>query len=156
MADAHGETERHSDVRIHIDQKPYRSPDRTTGEALYKLGGVPGHHELYREVTGNQEDVAIPDSGETVILAEDEHLHTGPREFTIIVNGRRKEVVGRKLSFDEVVALAFDPVPTGPNIMFTITYRNGPRQNPEGTLLEGGKVKIHNGMIFDVTPTDKS
>ena len=89
-------------------------------------------------------------------MREDEHFHTGPREFTVIVNGKRKEVVARKLSFDELVALAFDPVPTGPNIMFTITYRNGPRQNPEGTLLEGGKVKIQNGMIFDVTPTDKS
>lgn len=148
--------ERYHDVRIHIDQKPYRSPDRTTGEALYKLGSVPGHHELYREVTGDQEDVAIPESAQTIHVKDDEHFHSGPREITIIVNGKRKEVVGRKESFDELVALAFNPVPTGPNIMFTITYRNGPRQNPEGTLLEGGKVKIRDGMIFDVTPTDKS
>jgi hypothetical protein len=54
------------------------------------------------------------------------------------------------------VALAFNPVPTGPNIKFTITYRNGLNQNPEGELLPGGRVKIKDGMIFDVTQTTKS
>ena len=28
-------------------------------------------------------------------------------------------------TFNEVVHLAYDPVPTGPNILFTITYRHG-------------------------------
>lgn len=28
------------EVRVHIDQKPYESPNPTTGEALYKLGHV--------------------------------------------------------------------------------------------------------------------
>jgi hypothetical protein len=54
------------------------------------------------------------------------------------------------------VALAFEPVPTGPYIMFTITYRHGPHANPEGNLLEGGTVKVKDGMIFNVTPTNKS
>ncbi len=78
------------------------------------------------------------------------------KEFTIIVNGRKKEVKSKELSFNEIVALAFDPVPTGPNILFTITYENGPHPNPEGTLPEGGTVKIKDGMIFNVTQTDKS
>lgn len=60
------------------------------------------------------------------------------------------------MTFDEIVRLAFNPVPTGPNIMFTITYRHGPHTNPEGSLMEGNSVKIKEGMIFDVTPTDKS
>src|SRR5690349_9893170 len=108
MAETHSETAGHADVRIHIDQKPFRSPDWTTGEALYRLGGVPPHRELYREVTGDREDAAVPDNAEMLQLKEDEHFHTGAREFTIIVNAKRKEVVARKLTFDEVVALAFD------------------------------------------------
>jgi len=28
--------------------------------------------------------------------------------------------------------------------MFTITYRHGPHENPDGSLLEGGTVKIKN------------
>jgi len=78
------------------------------------------------------------------------------KEFDIIVNGRKKEITTKELSFDEIVALAFNPVPMGPNIMFTITYRHGPRENPEGSLIEGATVKIKDGMIFNVTATDKS
>lgn len=78
------------------------------------------------------------------------------KEFTIIVNGRKKEVPTKTLSFDQLVALAFNPVPVGPLVMFTITYRKGPHENPEGALTEGGTVRIKNGMIFDVTETNKS
>ena len=146
-------------VRIHIDQKPYESPNPTTGEALYKLGHVQAGFELFSEVKGDKEDSEVPDGPEPVHLREDEHFHSGPaqpREFTIIVNGRKKVVTKKRLSFNEIVALAFDPVPTGPNIMFTITYRHGPHANPEGTLIEGDSVKIKDGMIFNVTATDKS
>jgi hypothetical protein len=60
------------------------------------------------------------------------------------------------LSFDQIVKLAFENPPSGPNIMFTVTYRNGPPKNPEGTLLEGQSVRIKDKMVFNVTPTDKS
>jgi hypothetical protein len=156
MAEGQAEHTGHAEVRLHIDQHRFMSPAVTTGEALYKLGEVPPHHELFREVTGDREDVPVPNSGEAVHLGQDEHLHAGPREITLIVNGRKRKVTNRKESFADIVALAFDPVPTGPNIMFTITYRNGPHRNPEGSLLEGGKVSVRDGMIFDVTPTDKS
>ena len=78
------------------------------------------------------------------------------KQINIFVNGRKKEVTTNSLSFDQVVALAFSPVPTGPNVMFTITYRHGPHDNPEGNLLEGQTVQIKDGMIFNVTQTDKS
>lgn len=78
------------------------------------------------------------------------------KDFEIIVNGRKKVVTKNELSFDEIVALAFNPAPSGPNIMFTITYRHGPAANPQGNLLEGGTVKLKDGMIFNVTATDKS
>jgi hypothetical protein len=76
--------------------------------------------------------------------------------YTIVVNGQQKTVEASELSFEQVVALAFDPVPTGPNVMFTITYRRGHGDKPEGTLTEGESVKVKEGMIFDVTATDKS
>jgi hypothetical protein len=153
------EHEHKHEVRIHIDEHRHESPNPTTGEALYKLGNVAAGLVLYREVTGDREDNVIPNGLETVHLKEDEHFHSGPpekKEITIIVNGRKKEVDTRELSFDQVVALAFNPVPTGPNIMFTITYRHGPHVNPHGNLLEGGTVRIKDGMIFNVTQTDKS
>lgn len=88
----------------------------------------------------------------------DEH-HDGRDRDTgtnIIVNGRPKVVTEKELSFTDIVKLAFDPVPTGEFIVFTITYRKGHGNKPEGTLLEGQSIKVKEGMIFNVTATDKS
>jgi hypothetical protein len=87
---------------------------------------------------------------------EDKEGQGREKDFTIIVNGRQKVVTKRELSFSEVVALAFDNPPTGENILFTVTYRRGEGNKPEGSLLEGESVKIKDGMIFNVTATDKS
>src|SRR5579859_3392096 len=96
-----------AEIRIHIDQVQHRSPNPTTGAALYALGHVAAGFELYREVTGDREDEPIENGPETVHLKEDEHFHSGPpKVYTIIVNGRKKEVSTKTLSFDQVVALA--------------------------------------------------
>lgn len=80
------------------------------------------------------------------------------KEIKIWVNGREKIVEkNEELTFDEVVALAFDNPPTGENILFTITYyKGGNEHKPEGKLLQGESVKIKDGTTFNVTPTDKS
>lgn len=148
---AHGDHE----VRIQINRVEYPSPNPTTGAALYQLGKIGKHEELFREVGGDHEDELVPNDGTELRLTQDEHFYS-QKDFNIIVNGRRKVVTQHRLSFSEVVALAYDNPPSGPNIMFTITYRNGPAKNPEGTLLEGQTVKIKDGMIFVVTTTDKS
>ena len=143
------------EVRVHIDRAPYESPDPTTGAALYVLGKIGAHRELFREVGGDREDELVANDTTPLRLKKDEHFYS-ERDFHIIVNARPKVVTERFLSFAQIVALAFDNPPTGPNIMFTITYRNGPPQNPEGSLLEGHSVKIKDKMVFNVTPTDKS
>ena len=146
-------------VRIHVDRKPLESPHPTSGDALYLLGHVHADHDLFREVAGDQEDELIRKGQEAIHLKQDEHFYSAERdhkEFTIIANARQKVVQKRKLSFDKVVALAFDKPPTGENILFTVTYRHGPPTNPEGTLVAGQTVKIKNGMIFNVTATNKS
>jgi hypothetical protein len=79
------------------------------------------------------------------------------KEFTIYVNSRPKMVPAKEsLSFDEIVALAFPNPEKNPNIVYTVTYRKGEGKKPEGTLVEGESVKVKDGMIFDVTRTDKS
>lgn len=151
----HNEHAQKQEIQIHIDHEPYQSPNPTTGAALYQLGHVPHHYELFREVESNHEDEMIPDDDTRIHLKEDEHFYT-QKEYHIIVNAREKIVTQRELSFNDLVNLAFDTLPTGPNIMFTIVYRKGHAQNPAGTLLEGQSIKIKKGMIFNVTSTDKS
>lgn len=82
----------------------------------------------------------------------EEHGHK--KDFKIIVNGREKTVTAKEMSFAEIVALA--NLPTGPNIVYTVTFKRGHGNKPEGTLVDGEVVKIKEGMIFNVTATDKS
>ena len=78
------------------------------------------------------------------------------KTITIVVNGREKTVDDKVLTFAAVVALAFDPVPSGPNVGFTVTYRRGHGNKPEGSMVEGDTVRVKDGMIFNVSVTDKS
>jgi hypothetical protein len=159
MAHEKIDTEQKREVRIHIDQKPYDSPNPTTGAALYKLAHVQANFELFREIGGDKEDPAVPDDQETIHLKQDEHFHSGPtrpKKFVIVVNGQQKTVTTTTVTFEEIVKLAFPNPPTGQNILFTVGYEDGPHANPAGSLLAGGKVKVKDGMIFNVTPTDKS
>lgn len=142
-------------VRIHIDRVAFKSPNPTTGEALYELGHVAKHRELFREVGGDHEDEFVPRDDLGVRLKEDEHFYS-QKAITIIVNAEPKDVVETRLTFDEVVKLAFPVTPKGANIMFTVVYRKGPPENSKGTLLEGQSVRVKKGMIFDVTSTDRS
>jgi len=79
-----------------------------------------------------------------------------PLESKIIVNGRERITTELELSYDDFVKLAFENPPNGPNVLFTITFRNGPVQNQEGTLIGGHSVYVKSQMIFNVTATDKS
>jgi Multiubiquitin len=142
-------------VRIHIDREAYESPNPTTGEALYELGQVAMHRELFREVGGDKEDEFIPRDAEKVHLNEDAHFYS-QKAVTVVVNGEAHEVVETRLSFEEVVKLAYPVPPQGQCIEFTVTYRDGPPANPKGTLIAGHAVKIKNKMKFDVTATDRS
>jgi hypothetical protein len=76
------------------------------------------------------------------------------KSVTIIVNGRENTVEKDDMTFEEIVALA--QLPSGPNITYTVTYRRGPDPRPDGTLVEGQSVKVKDGMIFNVTATDRS
>jgi len=79
----------------------------------------------------------------------------GRKLVTIIVNTREHQVEKDEITFDEVVALGLNPVPSGPNVLITVTYHRG-QGNKSGDLLPGQSVKVKDGMVFDVTPTDQS
>ncbi|WP_316347328.1 multiubiquitin domain-containing protein [Desulfuromonas acetoxidans] len=76
--------------------------------------------------------------------------------ITIIVNGQQEDVEKGELTFDEIVALAFDNPATGENVLFTISYFKGHGNKPEGSLVQGDVVKVKEGMVFNVSQTDKS
>ena len=79
------------------------------------------------------------------------------KEITIIVNTREKTVSQKELTYAEIIALAYDTPPTGTDVMFTVTYRRGHGDKPEGTMVEtDAPLKLKKGMIINVSATDKS
>lgn len=76
------------------------------------------------------------------------------KTYSIIVNGRPREVSEHKLTYLQVVQLAYPgEVPTE-TIIFTVTYSNP--HGRDGSLTEGQDVVIKDGMIFNVRKTDRS
>lgn len=79
------------------------------------------------------------------------------KTVTIIVNGRQKSwTKNSDISYDEVVHLAFENPPTGDGVQITVQYTRGEGHKPSGTLVEGQSVKVKDGMVFDVTSTNRS
>jgi hypothetical protein len=76
---------------------------------------------------------------------------------TIIVNTIRHPFEkNENISFEEVVSLAYNGnPPSGPNVGFTVMWRRG-HGNKDGALAPGETVKVKDGMIFDVSATDRS
>lgn len=90
-----------------------------------------------------------------------EPAHDGTRRppekpITIIINGRPRSVTAKELTFAEVVRLAFEDAVFNDATIYTVTFKRGGGNKPEGTLVEGESVKIKDGMIFNVARTDKS
>lgn len=77
-------------------------------------------------------------------------------EVTIIVNGTPKKWDQKKISFREVILLAYGTFNENPTIVYTVAYEDGPKQNPEGSMIKGKEVFVQNKMIFHATATDKS
>lgn len=78
------------------------------------------------------------------------------KDFIIIVNGEKKRFDERKISFRQVVELAFGREANTDKTYYTVTYKNGPDENPSGQMAFGQTVKVKRGMIFNVTPTGQS
>lgn len=76
------------------------------------------------------------------------------KTYDIIVNGRQRTVTDHKLSYLQVVQLAYPgEVPTE-QIVFTVTYSHP--HGRDGSLTEGQSVVVKDGMIFNVRKTDRS
>ncbi|MFC1421296.1 multiubiquitin domain-containing protein [Streptacidiphilus cavernicola] len=90
------------------------------------------------------------------VTAESVQQSERGHEYKIFVNTRERTVHEDELSFEHVVRLAYDPVPQGPGVTFTVGYRHAAQHPAEGTLVAGQSVKVKNRTVFNVTQTDKS
>lgn len=75
---------------------------------------------------------------------------------TIIVNTLPKEWGEKKISYEQVVTLAFGSHEDNPLISYTVEFFRGPKDQHEGSLTKGKSVTVKEGMVFNVTKTDRS
>ena len=76
--------------------------------------------------------------------------------ITIFIKGRRHVINDNKVSYDQVVQLGYPHGQRGPLFEYEVTWKDGPKENEEGTLIEGDVIEIVEGMRFYVSFTDKS
>ena len=74
------------------------------------------------------------------------------KSYDIIVNGKQRTVTDHRISYDQVIRLAF---PEGPfDVVFTVAYANP--HGKDGTLVQGQDTPVHDEMSFNVVKTNRS
>jgi hypothetical protein len=145
--------------RLTVDGRRFEwGAPEVTGHRLKQFAGVnPADFEVWLEVRGGEGDVLIANHDSVRLDAPGvERFYTAMPNITVIINGRPRVVNKRSLSFIEIVKLAFPDAQAAPNTIYTIVYKNGPDENPQGSLVEGQTVIVKERMIINVTKTDKS
>lgn len=78
------------------------------------------------------------------------------KHIEVIVNGQPKSVAKEDLTYQEVVEMALGVYEGNPNIAYTVLYFKGNESKPKGELVKGEILKIRNGIVINVTRTDRS
>lgn len=67
------------EVPITIDKKPHKSPNPTSGAALYALGAVKSDYDLWRETRGQEDDEFIRNDRTEYTLKEGDKFFSAQR-----------------------------------------------------------------------------
>jgi len=78
------------------------------------------------------------------------------KTVTIIVEGTPHEWPKGEITYAEVVTLEVPDYAQHPEITYSVKYKKGHGNKPEGTLSPGGSVKVKEGMVFSVSETGQS
>lgn len=85
-------------------------------------------------------------------MSETERGH----EVTIIVNTRKHTWERKKISYEQVIELAYSGQPVTDQESVTVKYSRGADGHGSGTLTAGHDVAVKNKMVFDVVRTSRS
>ena len=83
-------------------------------------------------------------------------MSTEKKQVTIIVEGTPHPWPKDEITYAEVVTLQVPDYAAHPEITYTVTYKRGRGEKPEGVLTPGGSVKVKDEMIFNVSETGQS
>jgi Multiubiquitin len=88
------------------------------------------------------------------VITEQQEAEQHGKSHTIYVNGRPRTFTSHRISYAQVVELAFPNDPKGADVVYTVAYANP--HGRDGTLAEGQDVVVKDGMSFNVGKTNRS
>lgn len=143
---------------IRVDKEKFRVQSPITAEEILIVAGLkPAEYVLVQKF---HEGKRVELEADQIVDLREPGVERFKSKLTkiisIIVNGQEHAVQEKHLSFMDLVVLGFGEGANGANVCFTIGYRRNKGNKEEGSLVEGETVKIKEGMIFNVTRTDKS
>ena len=142
--------------RATLNEREFEWPRaEITGADIRGFGLIPENQELVLDSARDR----VLDEGDVVKLSRKgvERFRTRePRTVSFWVNGTEKTLKKGKYSFADIVRLAFPHAVFGGNKCYTVGWDQGPRNQEAGELFEDAKLRIIEGIIIDVSATDKS
>jgi hypothetical protein len=147
------DTDRTFKLTLNNHQLVWGTPS-IAGSALYTLANANAEEAVFREVRGGTDHLVEPSDTIDLTAAGIEQFITAPKPpqtYEITVNARPRIVNAKRVTFEQVVLLAF-PGAHAPNIVFSMTYRHAASAPHAGELAAGGSVEVKKqGTIFNVT-----
>ncbi|MCW3161307.1 multiubiquitin domain-containing protein [Chryseobacterium oryctis] len=77
-------------------------------------------------------------------------------DVVIYVNGRENVWNEKEINFVQIIKIAFGNFENSESAAYTVAFKRGQGNKPEGVLNLGESVKVKDKMIFNATRTDKS
>lgn len=76
--------------------------------------------------------------------------------FIIYIDSREKVWSKKNITFEEVIILKNGSISSDPNMSYSITFKKGDNEKPEGIMVAGDEIKVKNEMKFNVSETNRS
>lgn len=152
-------TKNKSAYHLQINGSKYEwNQKNITGLEVKELGKIPAGEELFLKIKGKKEDESIADNTSVDLDTPglDQFYSEAKEKVTIVVNTRPKPWDEKKITYDQVVKLAFPDYVENAASVYTVTYERGPKQNQEGTMVKGDRVFVKDKMNFVVSMTNRS
>jgi hypothetical protein len=152
------QTDRDFKLTINDSQVVWGKP-AISGAALCALAKSSNDEAVFLVSHGEEDRQIEPDEAVDLTAPGVERFVTAPKrkpKIEIVVNGHEVEVSDSRVTFDQLVAIAYPGEAPAPNINYSITYRKVASHPHSGELAAGGFVEVKNGSIFNVGRTIQS
>ncbi|MHB8697627.1 MAG: multiubiquitin domain-containing protein [Sulfuricaulis sp.] len=74
------------------------------------------------------------------------------KSYAIVVNGTQETWTDHRITYEQVVQLAFPGSPL--DVLYTVSYANP--HGKDGTLAPGQDTQVKDGVVFNVVKTNRS